>query len=407
MAITDNLIVQVKPDSADTFIKNLIDDSNLSANGAGTLTLVNDSGLYGWQVASGARDGTFTGGGLGYEGSGITVAMRVKMATRPASFSQLVVVGMNTNLNNSYGARLSNAGTSTGALRVAELMAGTGAQIFGTPAYTNGNYFTVVIRLRDSSYAGGQNAAFLKQTSRTTNDPDYTVAAGAASRQTFGGLDTAVFGASDVTMVITDLLVWTRDLTDAEAAAVADDIRGALETGATINGTVGDGAATGSAANVALNITLAGTVGDAAATGLGASVSNSNDVFITAGVGTAAATGDAAALAINATINALIGDAVATGFAATVTNESSITTEPLINNAGSILANQAVVWTWFPGGRIGSLDLITAVDGSGTTDGDGVLQVTGLSAGPGILMVAVLNTDATDDAVYYQAGTVI
>jgi len=65
-----------------------------------------------------------------------------------------------------------------------------------------------------------------------------------------------------------------------------------------------------------------------------------------------------------------------------------------------------VVWTWWPAGRIGAISGITPVDGTGTTEADGTLIVLGLTAGPGLLLVAVPNTSATDDAVYYEAGTV-
>lgn len=81
-------------------------------------------------------------------------------------------------------------------------------------------------------------------------------------------------------------------------------------------------------------------------------------------------------------------------------------TEPLINNTGTILASQVVSWSWFPSGRIGSMGLVKAVDGSGTTAADGKLTVSGLPAGTGILMVAVLVSNASNDAVYYEAGTV-
>ena len=82
-------------------------------------------------------------------------------------------------------------------------------------------------------------------------------------------------------------------------------------------------------------------------------------------------------------------------------------TEPLINNTGTILGSKAVSWSWFPSGRIGSMGLVKAVDGSGTTAADGKLTVSGLSAGAGVLMVAILVTNATNDAVYYEAGMVI
>lgn len=76
----------------------------------------------------------------------------------------------------------------------------------------------------------------------------------------------------------------------------------------------------------------------------------------------------------------------------------------VVNNAGTIMANAAVSWSWFPAGRIGSFSSITPVEGTGPTDANGQLTVTGITAGSGLLMIAVLNTDATDDDVFYQAG---
>lgn len=131
---------------------------------------------------------------------------------------------------------------------------------------------------------------------------------------------------------------------------------------------------------------------------------------IDCGVGGAAAAGLTAAVtnAGTTTISAFVGNAVAAGAQASVDTlaSGSFTTEPLINNVGIIWANQPVAWTWYPGGRIGSMDIVTAEDGAGTTGSDGRLQATGLTPGDGVLLVAVLNTDATDDAVYYEAGTV-
>lgn len=83
-------------------------------------------------------------------------------------------------------------------------------------------------------------------------------------------------------------------------------------------------------------------------------------------------------------------------------NSASITTSALHNNAGTVHASAAVAWTWFPAGRIGALEGVTQQDGTGTTDASGQLTVSGLSA-PGVLVVAKLNTDATDDDIYYEA----
>ncbi len=87
---------------------------------------------------------------------------------------------------------------------------------------------------------------------------------------------------------------------------------------------------------------------------------------------------------------------------------SFTTSEGLVNNSGTLLINTAVSWSWVPLGRVGSINGITVLDGTGTTHvTTGVLTVTGMSAGAGILLIADLVTDATDDLVYYEAGTAV
>lgn len=84
---------------------------------------------------------------------------------------------------------------------------------------------------------------------------------------------------------------------------------------------------------------------------------------------------------------------------------ASFTTESWTNNADSIHANTPAVWSWLPNWRIGDPVPAGAVHGSGTTGADGRLMVSGLPAGPGVLLGAVRRTGATDDDVFYQAGT--
>jgi len=79
-----------------------------------------------------------------------------------------------------------------------------------------------------------------------------------------------------------------------------------------------------------------------------------------------------------------------------------LVTDIMVNNTGTPQTSLSVSWTWFPAGRVGSMEGVTQVDGTGTTDGAGRLTISGLS-GPGVLMVAVLGADATNDAVYYEA----
>lgn len=81
---------------------------------------------------------------------------------------------------------------------------------------------------------------------------------------------------------------------------------------------------------------------------------------------------------------------------------TTIITDTHRNNAGTPLTNTPVSWTWFPSGRIGTLKGVECQEGTGTTDASAKLSVTGVVT-PGILLVAYLNTDATDDDVFYEA----
>ena len=80
----------------------------------------------------------------------------------------------------------------------------------------------------------------------------------------------------------------------------------------------------------------------------------------------------------------------------------SVTTDPLWNNTlAAVLASTAVSWTWLPAGRIGSMATVVPADGTGTTSVTGTLTVA--KPAPGILLVSVIHTDATNDDVFYQA----
>lgn len=88
--------------------------------------------------------------------------------------------------------------------------------------------------------------------------------------------------------------------------------------------------------------------------------------------------------------------------AVTLTNVAAVTTAALHSLSGTLHTNAAVHWTWWPAGRIGGMASVTPSDGTGTTDAQGQLGVPSVTP-PGVLMVSVRGTDATDDAVYYEA----
>jgi len=181
-----------------------------------------------------------------------------------------------------------------------------------------------------------------------------------------------------------------------------------VSTGVTITCTVGNATANGVTASIFRDVSINCSVGNATASGLTATINNANGVTISCSIGNATANGVQATIYQGISIACSVGNASANGLSATITNNPiRIVTEPFINNTETgVLASTAVFWSWMPSGRIGSLSGVVEVDGTGTTAANGTLTVTGLSAGSGILMVAKRNTDATDDEVFYYAGTV-
>lgn len=107
---------------------------------------------------------------------------------------------------------------------------------------------------------------------------------------------------------------------------------------------------------------------------------------------------------ISVTNNGSLTNPGAISYAATSANTASFTCDVMINNANSIYKSQSVVWSWHQAGRIGQTST-SVTYGTGTINASGALVLTGLPAGAGFGLVAVRNTSALDDNVYYQAGT--
>src|SRR5450830_1236640 len=116
--------------------------------------------------------------------------------------------------------------------------------------------------------------------------------------------------------------------------------------------------------------------------------------------------------AVVTTINATVTSSGLTTVACAVGNISAtcpaasvatlLMTDYIINNTGTRRAAQAVSYSWFPGGRIGSFVGIAPLEGAGTTDSNGRL-VPGITRATGVLLTCVRNADATADDVYYEA----
>jgi hypothetical protein len=100
---------------------------------------------------------------------------------------------------------------------------------------------------------------------------------------------------------------------------------------------------------------------------------------------------------------------VSTALSATQSTSStgaSITSTALANLSGSLQLSEPVYYSWFPGGRVGSLTGITPVEGTTTTTlSTGTITVTGLSSGAGVLFISIRKASGDLDLIAYEALT--
>lgn len=273
----------------------------------------------------------------------------------------------------SYEAHCFNLGMGTAAIRFNTLYAlggnGSGRPVTG---YTNDEFKNCIhigfpqdpsipiaaYNATDDATTIGTNnvlgiTAAATWESVTTNNWDFRVKAGAS----------VINAGTPISGITEDILGQTRSATTPTI--------GAFEV-------VSSGSATGD-----------GHTGTIAVTGSGGGASG------TAG-GDGTADGHAATIAVTASGGGATGAAGA----------SFTIPEPLYNNTlATPHAGVTVHWSWYAGGRIGSLAGITPVEGSAVTNGSGLFTASGLTAGAGVLLFAYRRTGAADDDVAYVSGT--
>lgn len=112
----------------------------------------------------------------------------------------------------------------------------------------------------------------------------------------------------------------------------------------------------------------------------------------------------------NVVVRAVAADGTTAGTAAVTVpaaaGSGSFTSARLRNGSGGYQINQSVRYEWHPGARIGQSSGNVFQEGVGTTDAQGRLAMTGLTAGTGYFLFARWNNSVTDDHVSFQAGTV-
>lgn len=277
MAITDNLAIRIKAETGQSVITDNI--ASLAVNtGTGTATLVDD-GTYGllWRLTGGGKSATLSGMGEWMNTNVTTVAMRFRVTTRSANYTRFMIMGSNSD----SGLMIGNGGTSTGGLRIGVQVSGSTIGSVAPATYTAGDVLTAVIRFTEGAtdyYDGWYNTV-----GRSGTDPN--VANTGTNTSAYRARALLQFLTVGETLDIMDYAMWTRGLTNAEAAAVADDIRGTLyASGST------DGAASGAFPVVTITAPAATATGTSSGATNGASAGALPAVTVSAPAATATGT---------------------------------------------------------------------------------------------------------------------
>lgn len=253
----DNLAIRIKAVEGQTVITDDITGLVVDT-GTGTVTQMEDA-TYGrfWRLTGGAKSAVLAGMGEWMNANATTIAMRFRISNRAANYSRFAIIGSNAD----SGLMIGNGGTSTGGLRVGVQIAGSNIGSVGPAAYTAGTLMTAVLRFIEG--ATDAYDAWYTTPGRVGTDPNNSATSTTTSAYRARALLQFLTVAENLD--IFDFAMLTRGVTNAEGAALADDIRGTLypsATDATATGGTGTGTSSGSGG------TATGAAGgDASATG--------------------------------------------------------------------------------------------------------------------------------------------
>ncbi len=221
MAITDNIIYRLKAEAGDTEPH---DETGTSGDlTGGTITLVDrGGGDWAWQFEGGLATLSIPTHNIvaSTTGTGLMMAVTLRVATYPTTDSPIVSYSADTNGGN--GIHIGRFGA--GSLRVRQVNELT-ATIGATATSVDRTY---VARI-DISATSAQDfvRVWLETTGRVGTDADVSSPGGNLANRAF---DTLNIHATDSAVIqIKDLVIWSVEPANADAAAVADDLRGTLD----------------------------------------------------------------------------------------------------------------------------------------------------------------------------------
>lgn len=213
---------RVKAQSGDTTIHDeLAVSSDMSG---GTQTLVDmGSGDYAWQIASGKASTAVPSRTINNaaDGGGVTIAVRMAITSYDAS-SFAYIAGWGEDSTPSKGMALGQSGTNVVRARWLDTAGDT-----VTMLTVNNAVRTYVLRVTASAGATEKGHAWVSGVSGSGDTADYI---SAGQHYSNAVLDTVFLGSSGSTVRVSDFVIWPEELSDADCHALAEDLRGTLDS---------------------------------------------------------------------------------------------------------------------------------------------------------------------------------
>lgn len=229
MAITDNIIFRLKAQSGQATPSSVVGSGETLTGG--TTALVDlGGGVFAWKFTGAESLVTIPSKivSTSADAGGVTLAITIKRVAYPTVSSQ-IMVGW-TDAGNTAGMLVRRGSAVPEDMNCRALFSSqSSATKPSVPATTLQTY---VMRL-ETKAASLQDVTklWVQTTGRVGTSPDYTGTADNLTAQTITTIRVNPTNSGDYEIV--DLVLWGRELTDAEAAAVADDLRGVIDASGT------------------------------------------------------------------------------------------------------------------------------------------------------------------------------
>lgn len=281
-------------------------------------------------------------------GGGITMVMRVAIPTYGATYTPLA--GFGTDATSTYCHAFSEESANAHGFRWKDLTQFIAEVTTGV----YGGIRTYVVRTKVGTADNTDGLTVWRGTTgRVGTNPDYNYGSTTFYDRVY---NTIFAGLTGAVLDISDWVIYDEELSDADCAALADGLRTVL-----------------SATNIACS------VGNAAAAGSPATIVVSGAVSIAGGIGNAVAAGSTATVSVS--------------------SQHTISTPPLKNNAGTLLANASGITAYVHHAATNALLLTKA---GASTNAAGILSITdnALVQGVSYRVVVVMGDGASGMDVY-------